>query len=368
MDYREGGDIRRRMTSFNTCFRCGHYHLFGQCRALTGKCFSCFQTGHFRKVCRNNTKQFKSSKAKERDSVRMAEFIRKKTAESLPFNSTSNEELFSCLPVHSSMHDSYQKQLDNAHEWVFELLSKEEDLKQQLQELQESALRDKTDIHSKQESMRTKLEEAKNLECNLRRSRDSLRDTLHREEYKLEKTEEKLIAIEKQNADLERKSLELQTRLAALETETEQLHSEVRDSKRTIENKTSELQEITGQRDALFRYFWETDFHEFRLLSQQAQEREFCWLLDNLCYKSKEANKSNGHFECGRCGSFSFHSQTDCVAMGSSCGLCKKSNHFSNSCRNALKIKNDICRKIKSDTPPWLDNLIDELAVKFYNS
>ena len=132
----------------------------------------------------------------------MAEFIRKKTAEYLPFNSTSNEELFSCLPVHSSMHDSYQKQLDNAHEWVFELLSKEEDLKQQLQELQESALRDKTDIHSKQESMKTKLEDAKNLECNLRRSRDSLRDTLHREEYKLEKTEEKLIAIEKQNADL----------------------------------------------------------------------------------------------------------------------------------------------------------------------
>ena len=298
----------------------------------------------------------------------MVTFIRKKTAESLPFSSISSEELFACLPMHSSIHVNYQKELDNAHEWVFELLSKQESLKQQLQELQESALRDKTDILSKQESMKTKLEEVKNLECNLRRSRDSLRDTLHREEYKLEKTQEKLTTIEKRNADLERKSSELQTRLATLETETEQLHTEIQDSKRTIENKTSELQEITGQRDALFQYFWETDFHEFRLLSQHAQEREFLWLLDNVCYKSKQANKSNGHFECGRCGSFSFHSQADCVAMGSSCGLCNKSNHFSNSCRNALKIKNDICSKIKSDTPPWLDNLIDELAVQFYNS
>ena len=298
----------------------------------------------------------------------MVTFIRKKTAESLPFNSISNEELFACLPMHSSIHVNYQKELDNANEWVFELLSIQESLKQQLQELQESALRDKTDILSKHESMKTKLEEAKNLECNLRRSRDSLRDTLHLEEHKLEKTEEKLTTIEKRNTDLERKSLELQTHVAALETETEQLRSEMRDSKRTIENKTSELQEITEQRDALFQYFWETDFHEFRLLSQQAQEREFFWLLDIICYKSKEANKPNSHFECGRCGSFSFHSQGDCVAMGSSCGLCNKSNHFSNMCRNALKMKNDICSKIKSDTPPWLDKLIDELAVKFYNS
>ena len=298
----------------------------------------------------------------------MVTFIRKKTAESLPFNSISNEELFACLPMHSSIHVNYQKELDNANEWVFELLSIQESLKQQLQELQESALRDKTDILSKHESMKTKLEEAKNLECNLRRSRDSLRDTLHLEEHKLEKTEEKLTTIEKRNTDLERKSLELQTHVAALETETEQLRSEMRDSKRTIENKTSELQEITEQRDALFQYFWETDFHEFRLLNQQAQEREFFWLLDNICYKSKEANKPNSHFECGRCGSFSFHSQGDCVAMGSSCGLCNKSNHFSNMCRNALKMRNDICSKIKSDTPPWLDKLIDELAVKFYNS
>ena len=239
MDYLQGGDIRRRMTSFNICFRCGHYHIFGQCRALTGKCFSCFQTGHFRNVCQtcDNTNQFKSSRAKERDSERMVTFIRKKTAESLPFNSISNKELFARLSMHSGIHVCYQKELDNAHEWVFELLSKQENLKQQLQELRESALRDKTEILSKQESMKTKLEEAKNVECNLRRSRDSLRDTLHRKECKLENTKEKLTTIEKRNADLERKSLELQTCVAALEAETEQLHSEIQDSKRTIENK-----------------------------------------------------------------------------------------------------------------------------------
>ena len=59
-----------------------------------------------------------------------------------------------------------------------EFLSKQEKLEQQLQDLRESASRDKTSFLSKQESMNKKLQDAKTLELNLQRGRDSLQEQL----------------------------------------------------------------------------------------------------------------------------------------------------------------------------------------------
>ena len=95
MAYFPGNDRRRRWISSQQGLRCELYHLFGQCRAVNAKCFLCLQSRHFRKVCKNNATQLKHTKTKERDTERMTAFIRKKTAESLPFSSNlTNEELF----------------------------------------------------------------------------------------------------------------------------------------------------------------------------------------------------------------------------------------------------------------------------------
>ena len=94
-----------------------------------------------------------------------------------------------------------------------ELLSKQENLERQLLELQKSASREKEDFISNQKNMNTKLQDAKKLELNLRRGRDSLQEQLFLEEYKLGKAEEKLATCEKRNTDLERESFELQNQL-----------------------------------------------------------------------------------------------------------------------------------------------------------
>ena len=358
MDYFPGNDGKRRMISPRQCFRCGHNHVFGQCRALHAKCFLCFQTGHYRKVCRNKAQQLKCTKTKGRDSERMTAFIRKKTAESLPFCFTSNEELVTCFSKHQGVHENYHNQLRNVHvlagDIQSKLRSKQENLEQQLWELQESASRDKAEFISKQKIMDKKLEEAKNLELNLRRRRDTLQEQLYLGEHKLGKVEDKLTTTKHRNSDLERENLQLQKRIAALEIETEHLRTEVKESQRAINIKISELHEMTKQRNAVFQYFHENDKYVACKSKEQALRNEFLWLLDNVGYARNVHGRSGYHYECDKCGSSKVHSNAHCLAMGTSCGLCHKANHFSTKCRSALRRQNS--------TPSWLLDLLSELA------
>ena len=358
MEYFPGNDGKRRSISSRQCFRCGHSHVFGQCRALHAKCFSCFQTGHYRKVCRNKAHQLKGTKTKGRDSERMTAFIRKKTAESLPFCFISNEELLTCFSKHQSLHENYHNHLRNVHvlagDIQSKLHSKQEHLEQQLRELQESASRDKAEFISKQKITDTKLEEAKNLELNLRRRRDSLQEQLYLGEHKLGKVEDKLTTTKQRNSDLERQNLELQQRVTALEIETEHLRTEVKESQRVINIKISELHEMTKQRNAVFQYFHENDKYVACKSKEQALRSEFLWLLDNVGYARNVHGRSGYQYECDKCGSSKVHSNAHCLAMGTSCGLCHKANHFSTKCRNALRRQNN--------APSWLLDLLSELA------
>ena len=353
-----GNDSRRRWISLRPCFRCGQCHTFGQCRALNPKCYSCFQTGHFRKVCKNNEIQIKSKRTRERDTGRMTAFISRKTAESLPFSFITNEELSNCFLKNTGIHENYRKQLQEVHVSAAriesEFILKQEKLELQLQDLRESASRDKTNFLSKQENMNTKLQEAKNLELNLRRGRDSLQEQLFLKEYELGKAEEKLATCEKQNADLERESFELRKRVAFSETKIERLEIHLQDSKRVINLKTSELNEVAVKRNAIVLYFCEKDTHGSCEMKQDATMKEFQWLLDNVCYSDKVRDRSNSHFECGKCGSVRFHSHASCMAVGNVCGLCHKANHFSHKCRSA--------RMTTHDAPSWLFDLLNEIA------
>ena len=355
-----GNDSRRRWISSRPCFRCGQGHTFGQCQALNAKCYSCFQTGHFRKVCKNNETQIKSKRTRERDTERMTAFISRKTAESLPFSFITNEELSNCFLKYPGIHENYRKQLQEVHVSAArietELLSKQENLERQLQELQKSASREKADFISNQKNMNMKLEDAKNLELNLRRGRDSLQEKLFLEEYKLGKAEEKLATCEKRNTDLERESLELKKRVCFSETKLERLEIQLQDSKRVINLKTSELNEMTVQRNAVFRYFHEKDTHGSCEMKREASRQEFQWLLDSVCYRDRIRDRSSGHFECSKCGSVRYHSHASCIAVGNVCGLCHKPNHFSHKCRSA--------RMTTNDTPSWLLDLLNELAEK----
>ena len=128
-------------------------------------------------------------------------------------------------------------------------------------------------------------------------------------------------------------------------------------SKRVINLKTSELNEKTVQRNAVFRYFHEKDTHGSCEMKQEATRQKFQWLLDSVCYRDKIRDRSSGHFDCGKCGSVRFHSHASCMAMGNVCGLCHKPNHFSHKCRSA--------RMTTSDTPSCLLDLLNELTEKF---
>ena len=358
MDHFPGNDGKRRRISSRQLFRCGHNHVFGQCRALHAKCFSCFQTGHYRKVCRNKAHQLKGTKTKARDSERMTAFIRKKTAESLSFSLIPNDELSNCIMKNSGIHEKYQKQLKqvrvSAAQIQSEIISTQENLKQQLCELRESASRERSDFISKQENMNKKLEEAKNLELNLRRRRDSLQEQLYLGEHKLEKVEDKLTTTKQRNSDLERENVELRTRVASLETNSEHLHTQLLDLQCEIVVKTSELHEMTKQRNAVFQYFHENDKHLGCKSKEQALRSEFLWILDNVGYARNVHGRSGYHYECDKCGSSKVHSNAHCLAMGTNCGLCHKANHFSTKCRSVLRRQNN--------APSWLLDLLSELA------
>ena len=174
------------------------------------------------------------------------------------------------------------------------------------------------------------------------------------EEYKLGKAEEKLATCEKRNTDLERESLGLQKRVCFSETKLERLEIQLQDSKRVINLKTSELNEMTVQRNAVFRYFHETDTHGSCEMKREASRQEFQWLLDSVCYRDRIRDRSSGHFECSKCGSVRYHSHASCIAVGNVCGLCHKPNHFSHKCRSA--------RMTTNDTPSWLFDLLNEIA------
>ena len=229
----------------------------------------------------------------------MTAIIRKKTAESLSFCFTSNEELVTCFSKHQGVHENYHNQLRNVHvlagDIQSKLRSKQENLEQQLWELQESASRDKAEFISKQKIMDKKLEEAKTLELNLRRRRDTLQEQLYLGEHKLGKVEDKLTTTKQRNSDLERENLELQKRIAALEIETEHLRTEVKESQRAINIKISELHEMTKQRNAVFQYFHENDKYVACKSKEQALRSEFLWLLDNVGYARNVHGRSGYH-------------------------------------------------------------------------
>ena len=133
----------------------------------------------------------------------------------MPFCLIPNDELSKCFMKNCGIHENYQKQLKDAQvsaaQIQSEIVSTQENLKQQLCVLRESASRERSDFISKQENMNKKLEEAKNLELNLRRRRDSLQEQLYLGEHKLEKVEDKLTTTKQRNSDLERENLELQS-------------------------------------------------------------------------------------------------------------------------------------------------------------
>ena len=136
---------------------------------------------HFKVVCKRTEIRLKSARSKQRDSERIAAFICKKTAESLPFSEIDNEELSSCFPKNSGVQENFL---------------------QKLRGVQESALRDKEDILLKQKNLRIKLADSQNLVIKLRRGYQNIQEEMHLQEYKVEKTEEKLDLCEQRNSEL----------------------------------------------------------------------------------------------------------------------------------------------------------------------
>ena len=65
----------------------------------------------------------------------------------------------------------------------------------------------------------------------------------------------------------------------------------------------------------------------------KAVKEELVHVLNTL-YKMIRPRRN---FECGRCGSSSFHEHPKCMSQGKTCAIRGKSNHFAAACRKILE-------------------------------
>ena len=291
--------ISVHLPSFFPFDRCGQCHIVGQCRAVKAQCFGCHRMGHFKVVCKWTEIRLKSARSKQRDSGRIAAFICKKTAESLPFSEIVNEELSSCFPKNPAVQENFL---------------------QKLRGVQVSALRDKEDLLLKQKNLQIKLADSQNLVTELRRGYQNNQEEMHLQEYKVKKTEEKLDLCEQRKQE----TCEFLKQISDLALENENVLNIVEHSKRQKLNLNSDLHEMTSQRNALYSFASKVNDYIVKLYNEhECVKQELASVLHNAY--EKECNRSchpNRDFECRKCGSKNFHFHVNCLAHGNKCKIC----------------------------------------------
>ena len=336
--YNRNGRGSVHVSQSSPCTHCGHVHLRRQCRALNALCFNCSRVGHFKAVCWFKGNMLKSAKSKQRDAERMQAFIVKKTSEILPFWDVPNDELCSFFPKNTGMVKQYHVKLQKAY--VASLCDKEEYVKAKT-------------------NLQVKLEDAQNQLSREQRRRHDAEQQIHREELQLERVKARLTFCEQQKTDAEIQSSKLVQKDQDQKTQISELESKMFDSESKIRNMELEIKSLTFQRNKIYYFNSKALDYAFDARERyKAVKEELVHVLNTLYKMTASAVRPRRNFECGRCGSSSFHEHPKCMSQGKTCVICGKSNHFAAACRKILEPIEadssvlDILRRLDETLPP----------------
>ena len=284
--YNRNGRGSVHVSRSSPCTRCGHVHLLGQCRALNTLCFNCSRVGHFKAVCWFKGNVIKSVKSKQRDAERIQKFIFRKTSEVLPFWDVPNDELSSFFPKNAGM-------VEHCH--VAALCKKEEYIEAKT-------------------NLQVKLEDAQNQLSREQRRRHDAEQQIHREELQLERVKARLTLCEQQKTDAEIQSSKLVQKDQDQKSQISELESKMFDSKSKIRNMELEIKSLTFQRNEI--YYFNSIALDYAF---DARER---YKANRLYKMTASAVRPRSNFECGRCGSSSFHENRKSISKNKTCAIC----------------------------------------------
>ena len=311
--YNRNGRGSVQLSRSSPCTRCGQVHLLGQCRALNALCFNCSRVGHFKVVCWFKGNTVKSAKSKQYDAERMQAFIFKKTSEILPFRDVPNDELCSFFPKNTGMVKQYHVKLQKAY--VASLCEKEEYVEAKT-------------------NLQLKLQDAQNQLIREQRRRHDAEQQIHREELQLEQVKARLTLCEQQKTDAEIQSSKLVQKDQDQKSKISELESKMFDSESKIHNMELEIKSLTFQRNEIYYFNSKALNYAFDAREcYKAVKEELVHVLNTLYKMTASAVRPRRNFECGRCGSSSFHEHPKCMSQGKTCAICGKSNHFAAACR-----------------------------------
>ena len=320
------------------CTRCGQVHLLGQCRALNAICFNCSRVGHFKAVCWFKGNTLKSAKSKQRDAERMQAFIFQKTLEMLPFWGVPNDELCSFFPKNTGIVKQYHVKLQKAY--MASLCEKEEYIEA------------KTNLQMKLQDVQNQLNREQ-------RRRHDAEQQIHREELQLEQVKDRLTLCEQQKTDAEIQSSKLVQIDQDQKSQISQLESKMFDLESKIRTMELEIKSLTFQRNEIYYFNSKALNYAFDARERyKAVKEELVHVLNTLYKMTASAGRPRRNFECGRCGSSSFHEHPKCMSQGKTCAICGKSNHFAAACRKILEPIEadssvlDILRRLDETLPP----------------
>ena len=326
------------MSRSSPCTRCGHVHLLGQCRALNALCFNCSRVGHFKAVCWFKGNVIKSVKSKQRDAERIQTFIFRKTSEVLPFWDVPNDELCSFFPKNAGMVEQCQVKMQKAHLAAF--CKKEEYIEAKT-------------------NLQVKLEDAQSQLNREQRRRHDAEQQIHRGELQLERVKDRLTLCEQQKTDAEIQSSKLVQIDQDQKSQISQLESKMFDLESKIRTMELEIKSLTFQRNEIYYFNSKALNYAFDASERyKAVKEELVHVLNTLYKMTASAVRPRRNFECGRCGSSSFHEHPKCMSQGKTCPICGKSNHFAAACRKILEPIEadssvlDILRRLDETLPP----------------
>ena len=177
-----------------------------------------------------------------------------------------------------------------------------------LQKAYVASLSDKQDYAKTKSNLQMKLEDAQNQLSREQRRRHDAEQQIHREELQLERVKDRLTLCEQQKTDAEIQSSKLVQIDQDQKSQISQLESKMFDLETKIRTMELEIKSLTFQRNEIYYFNSKALNYAFDARERyKAVKEELVHVLNTLYKMTTSAVRPRRNFECGRCGSSSFH-------------------------------------------------------------